>query len=266
MLWNLREASVCIESGRIDYAVFGVGTDPLVIIPGLSLRDVKGSGAGLALMYRLLARDYRVYVIDKNCDIAEGCTVTELADDTAAAMNALGISDACVLGVSLGGMIAAELAISYPQLVKKLVLAVTASRVNETMRSTVGRWIELAENGNYCGIVGDMLEVMYSRGYAKRYGWMFPLLARLAKPKNEKRFVRLARACLTCDFYDRLDGIKCDTLVLGGVDDKIVTANASVELAQKLGCELHMYDGLGHSAYEEAHDFDKRVKCFFDFR
>ena len=55
-------------------------------------------------------------------------------------------------------------------------------------------------------------------------------------------------------------------LVLGGVDDKIVTANASVELAQKLGCELHMYDGLGHSAYEEAPDFDKRVKCFFDFR
>ena len=126
MLWNLQEASLSIENSTLDYAVFGKGEKPLVILPGLTLRDVKGAGAGLALMYRLFARDYRVYVLDKKSDIPENCTVADLAEDTAAAMRVLGITEACVFGVSLGGMIAQELAVRYPHLVKKLVLGVTA--------------------------------------------------------------------------------------------------------------------------------------------
>lgn len=262
MLWNLREASVTVGNGIIDYAVFGKGTQPLVIIPGLSLRDVKGAGAGLAWMYRLFAKDYRVYVIDKNSGIPEGCTIGDLAKDTANTMNALGIADADILGVSLGGMIAQELAIEYPELVKKLVLGVTTSRTNDTMHTVVGRWISLAENGDFGGIVNDMLSVMYSANYVRRYGWMFPILAKFAVPKNKVRFIRLAKACLTCDTYPRLDKITCPTLILGGAEDKIVTAEASLEIAEKTGCEIHLYDGLGHSAYEEAPDFNNRIYDF----
>lgn len=262
MFWNLREASIPVGNSKIDYAVFGSGTIPLVIIPGLSLRDFKGAGAGLALMYRLFAKDYRVYVIDKKSDIPEGCTVASLAEDTAAAMHTLGITDVCMLGVSLGGMIAQELAIRYPNLVKKLILGVTASRTNDTMRTVVGQWITLAGNGNFGGIVSDMLKVMYSASYVKRYGWMFPILAKFAKPKNEVRFIRLAKACLTCDTYDLLDKITCPTLILGGTDDKIVTGEASLEISKKIGCEIHMYNTLGHSAYEEATDFNERIYNF----
>lgn len=249
-------------SGSIDYAAFGREDKPFVIIPGLSLRDVKGAGAGLALMYRMFAKEYRVYVIDKKSNIPEGCTVADLAEDTAAAMNALGITNACVMGVSLGGMIAQELAIRYPELVKKLVLGVTASRTNDTMTAAVSKWIALAESGNFGGIVADMMEVMYSASYVKRHGWMFPLLTIFAKPKNEARFIRLAKACLTCDTYDRLGKIICPTLVLGGADDKIVTGEASLEIVEKIGCKIHMYDGLGHSAYEEAADFNARIYDF----
>lgn len=262
MFWNLHESSVNLESGRIDYAVFGKGTTPLVIIPGLSLRDVKGAGVGLALMYRLFAKDYHVYVFDKKSEIAEGCTVVDLMEDTAAAMYALGITDACVMGVSLGGMIAQELAAAHPDLVKKLVLGVTASSTNDTMRTVVGRWIASAAAGAYKEIAADMLEVMYSAEYVKRYGWMFPLLAGLAKPKNEVRFIRLAKACLTCNTAPRLDRITCPTLVLGGTEDKIVTGEASLEIARALGCAVYMYEGLGHSVYEEAADFNKRILAF----
>lgn len=264
MFWNLKESSVAVGNGRIDYAVFGKGKKPMVIIPGLSLRDVKGAGAGLALMYRLFAKDYRVYVLDKSTDIPEDCTVAALADDTAAAMQALGIKEAYVFGVSLGGMIAQEIAVRYPSLVKKLVLGVTASRTNGTVKNVVGNWIKLAENGDFGGIVRDMLSVMYSERYAKRYGALFPLLAKFAKPKNEARFLRLAKACLTCDVYGRLERITCPTLVLGGADDQIVTGEASLEIAEKLGCAAHLYEGLGHSAYEEAADFNSRILNFFD--
>ena len=53
-------------------------------------------------------------------------------------------------------------------------------------------------------------------------------------------------------------------LVLGGRQDKVLTGAASEEIAAKLGCEIYMYDGLGHSAYEEAGDFNDRVAAFFD--
>ena len=262
MLWDLCESSVTVDNTSIDYAVFGKGKTPLIIIPGLSLHDVKGAGAGLALMYRRFAKDYRVYVIDKKSDIPEGYTVADLAEDTAAAMNALGITDACVFGVSLGGMIAQELAIEHPEFVKKLVLSVTTARNNVTMQTVVGNWITLAENSNFGGIITDMLSVMYSANYVRRYGWIFPLLAKFAKPKNEVRFLRLAHACLTCNTYDRLNKISCPTFVLGGAEDKIVTGEASLEIAEKLGCPVYLYDGLGHSAYEEAADFNKRIYDF----
>lgn len=246
----------------MDYAVFGKGKTPLVILPGLTLRDVKGAGAGLAWMYRRFAQDYRVYVLDKNTDIPKGCTIADLAEDAATAMQALHITDACLFGVSLGGMIAQELAISYPHLVRKLVLGVTASRTNDTLRAVVDRWIAQAENGNFGGMVREMLTLMYSDAYAKRYRCLFPVLAKVSKPKDAQRFVRLAQACLTCQTYERLMQIQAPTLVLGGAADRIVGAEASPEIAERLSCEIHMYEGLGHAAYEEAADFNLRIQRF----
>ena len=107
-----------------------------------------------------------------------------------------------------------------------------------------------------------MLEVMYSEKYGKRYGWLFPILGKFTVPKNKERFIRLAKACLTCDAYGRLEQISCPTFVLGGTDDKIVTGAASLEIAEKLGCKVYMYEGLGHSAYEEAPDFNERILAF----
>ena len=53
------------------------------------------------------------------------------------------------------------------------------------------------------------------------------------------------------------------TLVIGGTDDRIVTGEASREIAEKIpGSELLLYDGLGHGLYEEAPDFLRRVADF----
>ena len=62
---------------------------------------------------------------------------------------------------------------------------------------------------------------------------------------------------------DRISyGGKDMVFVIGGAKDQVVSGGASVELAEKLGCKLHMYDSLGHAAYEEAKDFNSRVMNF----
>ena len=63
--------------------------------------------------------------------------------------------------------------------------------------------------------------------------------------------------------FEALEKIKCPVIVLGGRQDKVVTGSASEEIAEKLGCKIHMYDGLGHAAYEEARDFNQIVFEFF---
>jgi len=263
MLYNAKEQTLTIENIQMDYITFGNGTKPLLMIQGLNTRDIKGSAVPLAMMYKIFAKEYKVYLFDRRKNLPENVTVRELAADIALAMDTLGLKCADVFGVSQGGMIAQYLAIDRPDLVNKLVLAVTLSRNNATVEKVIGDWIRMTEQADWKALVNDMAVKMYSDAYIRKYKMMMSLLTAVQKPKDVKRFITLAKACLTCDTYEELDKIKCPVLVLGGAKDKIVTAHASKEIAEKLGCEIYMYEELGHAAYEEAGDFNQRVYDFF---
>ena len=262
MLYHAREQKIRVRDTQIDCITFGKGARPLVMIQGLQTRGIRGAAAALAWMYRIFAGDYRVYLFDRRPDVHDGITVRELAEDVAAAMDALGIRNADVIGVSQGGMIAQYLAIDRPDLVHKLVLAVTLSRSNETVRAVVGNWIALTERGAMGQLVQDMAEKMYSDAYIRRYRPFMPLLTAVQKPGDTQRFIRLAKACLTCNAYEELDRIQCPVFVIGGRQDRVVGADASEEIAQKLGCRVFIYEQLGHAAYEEAKDFSRRMYDF----
>ena len=262
MLYNAKESKVRVNDMDIDYISFGSGQKPLIMIQGLNTRGIKGSALPLAYMYRIFAKDYKVYLFDRRPDVKEGITVKEVAEDIAVAMDNLGITNADILGVSQGGMIAQYLAIDRPDLVNKLVLAFTLSRNNDKVVSAIETWVELVEKGKMKQLIVDMAERMYSESYLKMYRPFLPLLTAIQKPTNVQRFVILANSCLTCNTYDVLNEIKCPVLVIGGQKDKIVGGEASIEIAEKLGCKIHMYDELGHAAYEEANDFNSIVYEF----
>lgn len=262
MLYHVKEQRIRIRDTQIDCITFGEGTRPLVMIQGLQTRGIRGAGLTLAWMYRIFARDYRVYLFDRRPDVQDGITVRDLAEDVAAAMDELGIGRADVIGVSQGGMIAQYLAIDRPDLVNRLVLAVTLSRNNAAVESVVGNWIALTERGAMKQLVQDMAEKMYSDAYIRRYRPFMPLLTAVQKPRDAQRFIRLAKACLTCNAYEELDRIQCPVFVIGGRQDRVVGADASEEIAQKLGCRVFIYEQLGHAAYEEAKDFNRRMYDF----
>lgn len=262
MLYHTENHTLRVHGTQIDYITFGKGTKPMVMIQGLNTNGIKGAGSSLAYLYRIFAKDYKVYLFDRRPDLREGITVRELAADIACAMDALQISNADILGVSQGGMMGQYLAIDRPDLVHKLVLAVTLSRNNDTVTEVINSWIKMTEQGDMKKLVADMAIKMYSDRYVKRYKPFMPLLTALQKPKDVQRFITLARSCLTCNAYDELDRIQCPVFVIGGGQDQVVGGAASEETAAKLGCKLFMYEDLGHAAYEEAKDFNKKVYEF----
>lgn len=263
MLYRSEESRIDITGGKVTVLSFGTGDKPLVMIHGLRLSEIDGSVKAVAWYYRIFAKEYRVYMIGRKDNISEDCTVRDIAEDTAEAMEKLGISGAYLFGASQGGMIAQYIAIEHPELVKKMVLGVTLSRNNDTAQTVISEWIRLSESKGLSAVAEDYIKKGYSERYLKKYGRFMPMAVKMQKFMPAERFRILAQACLSCETYDRLDKIKCPVLVLGGGEDRIVTAEASEEIAERLGCECYIYEGLGHEAYNEAADFNRRIYDFF---
>ena len=265
MLWNAKNGAVLIGDTEMEYVSFGAGEKILILLPGLSdgLATVRGKALMLAPPYRKFFKQYTVYMFSRKNVMPEGYSIRDMARDQSAAMKAVGISHASVMGVSQGGMIAQYLAIDRPELVDKLVLAVTAPCVNDTVRRCVSYWMELAKRGDHRKLMIDTAEKSYSEKRLKQYRIMYPFLGLVGKPANYDRFLINAKAILGFDATDDLDRINCPALILGGAEDKTVGPAAAGLLHEHLaGSTLHIYPGLGHAAYEEAPDFNERVFRF----
>lgn len=267
MLWNAKNGKVRLDKTEMSYVSFGHGKRALILLPGLSdgLATVNGKALLLAKPYTLFFERYTVYMFSRKNDMPEGYSIRNMANDQAKAMNALGIRSACVMGVSQGGMIAQYLAIDHPDLVEKLVLAVTAPRANEIIRDCIQKWIVFAKTGNHKELMIDTAEKSYSTNYLKKYRKLYPIIGVVGKPSNYDRFLINAKAILEFDDFNKLNRITCPTLIIGGEEDKTVGVQASYEIKEQIvGSELYVYPGLGHAAYEEARDFNERVYRFLE--
>lgn len=269
MLWNAKSGCVPVGETWMDYVSFGRGRKTLILLPGLSdgLTTVKGKALLLAGPYRCYFERYTVYLFSRKREMPDGYSIRDMAADQAAAMDALGIEKACVMGVSQGGMIAQYLAADHPQRVEKLVLAVSAPWANETVSGCVNAWMGMAKENDHKGLMIDTAEKSYSPAYLKKFRALYPVLGLIGKPKSYRRFLINAAAILGFDARRELARISCPTLVIGGAEDKTVGPRAAYELSEGIArSRLHIYEGLGHAAYEEAGDFDRRVLDFLQSR
>ena len=246
---------------EMKYFRFGSGSRHFVILPGLSLTSVLVSADAVAAAYECFAKDYTVWLFDRRTDLPPVYPVREMAQDTAEAMESLGIRDAFVFGASQGGMMAQFLAIDHPELVHAMVLGSTAARVPDL--SGILEWIRLAEKGDAKGLTLSFSEMVYTPAFFAQYKDLILAMADGVTKKDLARFVILAKGTEGMNAYDELDRIQCPVLVLGAANDRVLGASPSREIADRLGCELYIYEGYGHAVYDEAPDYKDRILRFF---
>ena len=241
-----------------EYIRFGTGNRNLIMLPGLGdgLRTMKGTALPMALYYRSLAKEYTVYMFSRKTQLSAGTTTRDMARHLKEAMEELGIGKACVVGVSMGGMIAQHLAADYPEGVEKLVLVVTAARGNPILLESLEEWISCAARDDHRALMDSNVRRIYSDSYYRKNKWMIPITGALTKPGSYDRFFTQAEACRSHNAWEQLPRIGVPTLVIGGEQDHCLGPEASREIAARIpDAQLKMYRQWGHGLYEEAKDF-----------
>jgi 3-oxoadipate enol-lactonase len=245
---------VRVNDIEMYYVEAGAG-DPLVLIMGFG-----GDHLAWAFQMPVFAARHRVIAFDNRgagqTDTPDApYTIRMMADDTVGLMDRLGIDRAHVLGVSMGGMIAQELALSHPQRVRTLQLHCTFSRGDRYTQARGDIWrllrTKLTREETMRAV---MLWLFDPATYNERAEFIETLIANgLANPYPQSLtgFERQLQAISAHDTLDRLGKITCPTLVSTGAHDALVSPHFSRELATHIpGSTLRTLPG-GHVYFWE---------------
>jgi 3-oxoadipate enol-lactonase len=161
-----------------------------------------------------------------------------------------------VLGVSMGGTIAQELALRHPAKVRSIVLGCTTPGGPKAVRlggaalasaySTQSMTAE--ERGK------ALAEAAFTKGYLARHPEIIEsmIAARRARPIDSAAFAHRMKAIVEHDAYDRLPQIHCPTLVITAKDDALVSWENSLLIAERIeGAKLIVLEPAGHSFWVE---------------
>lgn len=289
---------------NIAYDVSGHG-EPLVLIMGPG-----GTRHSWFFQKRAFSKQFTVITYDnrgigKSDRPDEPYTIKTLADDTIGLMNHLGIDKAHVLGVSGGGRVAQEVAINYPERVRRLVLASTdhggEDEMTPVMQQVLGVKNHFSENDTIkegmsrcpvCQMEAPKKELwehqwaahrpqmlewarnadwqrVASQSFNKRpYKQFVSLLAWLqVKMGDIGTYVKQCEASVGNSRLDRLHLIKAPTLVIVGTEEKLVPLRSSEVMAERIpNAKLVKIKGGSHAQHIEMRGrFNKEVLDFLRF-
>lgn len=259
--------SVTVGDLEMQYRVMGEG-EPLVMIMGLTANMDTWEPA---LLERLAER-YRVVVFDNRGAGRTGAppgpfSMRLFADDTAGLMEALGLERAFVLGDSMGGMIAQEVALNHPEKVEKLVLCCTFCGGEQAVFPGPEVLAVLTDRtGTPEDVIRRGLAIVFPDEWVESNpGQVEDFVRRaLLHPISDENAERQGEAIFGFSTYDRLPQIGCPTLVACGTADVLVPPENSRTLADRIpGARLVEFPGGGHGFSAQFHDEFARVLTEF---
>jgi 3-oxoadipate enol-lactonase len=255
-----------VNGQRLYYEVHGEG-EPLVLVMGLG-----GDLVAWARQIPEFAKRYRVIAIE-NRDVGRSSyadgpyEIADMADDTLAVLDELGVDDFHLLGVSMGGAISQQIALRAPERVRTLTLCVTwggNGPYGEARARLLGeqyRRMSREEQVDYLMLL-TMSEEFYRDPRAVT--WLRGMILNNPHPQETEGFVRQLDACGRHDVRDRLGELSMPTHVVGAEHDVMVPPWKSTELAELIpGARLTMIERGAHLVnIEGAERFNEAVLGF----
>jgi len=253
---------------QMYYEVRGEGF-PLVMIMGIN----GNADWWDPRMVQELSKNFKVIMFDNRgagrTDVSnKEYTIKLFADDTAGLMNALGISKAHVFGLSMGGMIAQELVLNYPEKVKKLVLCSTLCGGTKSIPASeevFGMFIADRSGLSLEEIFRREVPLLFTEGFIQNKPEFVELFIQrvLIAPISSKSFLRRLYALTKFDTCDRLPQIRTPTLILHGKRDILVPPENGSILAEAIPNAKLVY--FENSAHVLAEEMEKVLRTLLDF-
>jgi 3-oxoadipate enol-lactonase len=254
------------RNGEVELAYELLGDGP----PVLLIQGLGYGGRGWGPVLEPLAEDFTVAAFDNRgfgaSDVPPGpYSVPELAEDARSVLDAAGFDRAHVIGASLGGMIAQELALAHPERVDKLVLACTTPGGASAFPMPAQTAKLMLEAAALPPDVALRRFVENALGEGKSEELVQRVVAyRTANPPDLGGWQSQATAGATHDALDRIGSIEAPTLVVHGTEDAVVDPrNAHVLEERILDVRVELLPGCGHLLFwEEPNRFAQFVKEF----
>lgn len=252
---------------NLYYEEHGRGA-PLLLIAGLASDSQSWLPVlpGLAARFRVVAVDNRG--VGRTTPLDAGTSIRAMADDCLALIRHLRLGAVNILGHSMGGFIAQDLALRYPEQIAKLVMAATGSRSSKRNDDLFRGWADALDAGS-----------SPERWFRNLFYWIFSArifddakmvddMVRFAVeypyPQPASAFRKQIDAIAQFDSTEQLPRIKPPTMVLAAAEDLLFPIDACERFARSIGrTELSAIDRAGHALHvEQPAEFVRRVIGF----
>lgn len=266
-----------INNVEINYHTVGDG-QPLLFIAGLGVDNMCWiyQVPKFQELFKVIVFDNRG--IGKSTGSIAPYSIRMMADDAAELLKYLNIEKSHIVGTSMGGMISQEIAINYPNMVDKLVLCSTFAKP-QNMVEIIMKGVKDIIGYNALDIFGInphrlvfeklfsyLLQQIFSEEFLLENKKLIEETLRkyLSKLTYVETFLKQTGAVYTHNTIDRLNLIKAETLIITGMEDKLVVPECSDILAEKISrSKLRKIEHAEHGMHFEMPDIINKIVIDF---
>lgn len=245
----MREATVGRCANGLEYLRTGDGP-PLVLSGGLGPSNTIATGGARRFMLSAAAAyasHFTVYLLNRRVGMPADSTMADIAADYADAIAEIG-EPVLLHGTSTGGSVALHVAADRPELVKRLVIASSACRLNDHGRRVQARVARLLVEGEVREANALLLQQMPPASLRRPVGGLGWLLGPILTPERPPRdMITTITAEDVFDAEPFLDRIQAPTLILGGGQDPFYSDDLFRRTADGVrDGRAVVYPGKGH--------------------